>query len=556
MALTGSTSPVAPLRAAVALACRIWGAKDRSFLAAMAALALVLRLPRMGVRYWGDEAISIGIASHPLGQIPQYLRFDGSPPLYYFALHGWMRLFGSSAAATHTLSLLISLAAIPAAWWCAAALFGPPAARPAALLAAVSPYLTYYGTETRMYVLVGVLAMLSVTGWVRAVQSAAGEGRAWLALAVTASVALIYTHNWGLFLVVAMTGLGVVAAWWDRDAMLFRRSATYGGLVGVAFLPWLPSFWWQLHYTGAPWSPHPGVLDAVVDPLHVAFSWGAPVVAGAIAVAMLARRARAGNRERRSNGERRRNGERARPSPLAPSPPAPDRSPLAWAGAAVAVTVVLGWSASEVVHSWAPRYLGVAVVPGLVVMAGLFTAEAVRRRLLPIAVVAMVVTALPVLFDPPAAAMSKSNVAAVDAAVRPALSPGDLVITTALSELPLIAYYLPPGLRYATPIGLVSDPRIVNWDDLPARLQAADPTANLAALLRQIPAGGHVLLIDPLSWSSGGTPHQYQGLVAAEGIAVSVDVLQDPAYTVVETVRPHGGSIANPVEGILLRKTG
>lgn len=522
----------------------VWTAPRGKFLAAMCALALVLRLPRLGIRYWGDEAISIGIASHRLSQIPHYLRYDGSPPLYYVLLRGWMSAFGSSPVATHSLSLVISLVAIPVSWWCAKTVFGRGAARPAALLSAVMPYMVYYGTETRMYVLVAVISMLAVTGWVRAMQAPRGEGGRWLALAAGSSVAVLYTHNWGLFLVAALSGGGVAVAVWRHDRIAFRRSVLYAAVTGLAYLPWLPSFWWQLHYTGAPWAPRPSLVDFFVDPVHMAFSWAAPFVVAGVAVAALALRPGG------SPGER-----------GAAPPPTPQRqSRLSGLGPGVfviALTVLLGWVAAQFVHSWAPRYLGVAFGPAIVFMAGTFAATRRGRRLLPGVVAFMVITALPVLVDPPASAMSKSNVAAVDQAVSSEMAPGDLVITTALAQLPVISYYMPKDLVYATPMGVVHDPRIVDWDNLSVRLASADPTTALAALLRNVAVGGHVLLVDPLRWQSAATPRHFQGIVAAEGIAVSVDVLQDPAYSVVRTVRPHHpGSIANPVVGILLQKTG
>ena len=55
--------------------------------------------------YWIDEAISVGIASHPLTEIPGALRQDGSPPLYYLLLHEWMALVGTGEEETRALSL-------------------------------------------------------------------------------------------------------------------------------------------------------------------------------------------------------------------------------------------------------------------------------------------------------------------------------------------------------------------------------------------------------------------------------------------------------------------
>src|SRR5205823_3808789 len=59
-------------------------------LALLAAGSLLLRTGGLHAGYWIDEAIAVGIASHPLADIPRALAQDGSPPLYYVLLHGWM----------------------------------------------------------------------------------------------------------------------------------------------------------------------------------------------------------------------------------------------------------------------------------------------------------------------------------------------------------------------------------------------------------------------------------------------------------------------------------
>src|SRR5579884_1723112 len=136
---------------------------DRWVLAALALLSLTLRLPNLGRAYWVDEGISVGIASHPVAQLPKLLREDGSPPLFYLLLHFWLRLFGRSEAATHLLPLLISLIAIPVGYWAGREVFDRRAGLAAAALMATNPFLNWYSTETRMYTLVVVLATVGVT---------------------------------------------------------------------------------------------------------------------------------------------------------------------------------------------------------------------------------------------------------------------------------------------------------------------------------------------------------------------------------------------------------
>ncbi|MGH9095276.1 MAG: hypothetical protein ACRDXE_08960, partial [Acidimicrobiales bacterium] len=61
-----------------------WQARwDGAVVALLVTFAALLRVVNLGRGYWVDEGISIGIASHPVDQIPHLLRLDGSPPLFY-----------------------------------------------------------------------------------------------------------------------------------------------------------------------------------------------------------------------------------------------------------------------------------------------------------------------------------------------------------------------------------------------------------------------------------------------------------------------------------------
>ncbi len=82
--------------------------------ALLALWSLFLRTRAIGGSYWIDEGISVGVASHPLTEIPGVLQQDGSPPLYYLLLHAWMRPFGTAESSTHGLSLLFALLCVPA----------------------------------------------------------------------------------------------------------------------------------------------------------------------------------------------------------------------------------------------------------------------------------------------------------------------------------------------------------------------------------------------------------------------------------------------------------
>src|SRR3954468_6315426 len=192
-AVGGARTPSAVVpRAGIAVWCGLSG---------LVALSALVRTRELGVGLWLDEGLSIGIADRPLADIPGVLRQDGSPPLYYLLLHGWMGLLGRSEAATHALSLLFALLAIPVAFWAARRLLGERAAWVAALLTALNPFLSDYAQETRMYSLLVLLALITAACWLRAL---AVVGPAHVRRGPTlgfslAYAAMLYTHNWALF---------------------------------------------------------------------------------------------------------------------------------------------------------------------------------------------------------------------------------------------------------------------------------------------------------------------------------------------------------------------
>ena len=166
-----SMATIAPRRPAWRLPGTVAGsARLRAPLAVgvLVLLSVLLRTRNFGVGFWIDEGLSVGIADRPLSDIPAALRLDGSPPLYYALLHAWISVFGDSETATHALSLLFTVLAVPAAWWAARGLFGETAGLAAALLAATNPFLTHYAQETRMYALVALLGVLACGAFGRA----------------------------------------------------------------------------------------------------------------------------------------------------------------------------------------------------------------------------------------------------------------------------------------------------------------------------------------------------------------------------------------------------
>jgi hypothetical protein len=97
----------------------------------------------------------------------------------------------------------------------------------------------------------------------------------------------------------------------------------------------------------------------------------------------------------------------------------------------------------------------------------------------------------------------KSNVREVAEAIAPSLRPGDLVVATQPEQVPVLNYYLPDGLRYATLTGPVRDVGVTDWRDGVERLRATSAERDLEPVLDALEPGRRLALIVPTIYAIG-----------------------------------------------------
>ena len=419
-------------------------------------LSLFVRSRQLHAGFWIDEGISVGIAHEHWTSIPHLLRQDGSPPLYYMLLGIWVRLFGDSEAATHTLSLVFGLACVPLAFFAARAVFGRPAALAATVLAALDPFLTYYAQETRMYELEALLSLVVAWSYVEGILRGR---RAWAPVFVVSTALLAYSHNWGLFL---CAGLAAATVAFARDRLRLFGVAAAG--VAVLYAPWVPTLLSQARHTGAPWSTRPSFHDLFLS-AGIVIGGDAPYVAlvlvGGAALAGLVVHQR--TRERRE---------------------------IAALLTVIAVTVVIAFVASQISPAWTARYFAVIFGP-VVILAGQAIA---RARGLGVATL----VALVFLFAGYSVKNDKENAKGITAGTLPYLKTGELIISTHPEQVPVLRYYLGPGYRWATTLGPQPDPLIFDWRDAVSRLKAVKEQPTIDALLETVPPGGQFVVFEPV----------------------------------------------------------
>ena len=480
---------------------------------------------------WLDEALSVNIARLPLGQIPEALRQDGHPPLYYVLLHFWT-VVDTSNWWVRALSALIAFAGFPLAYLVGRRIGSRVAgdalgARRTGLLMlavyAVVPYGVRYGAETRMYSLV-IVEVLAAYLLVDNLWSGRTTGRNRVLSAVglaLATTALLWTHYWSMWLI---GSVGLVALW---QSVRGRSSETrtgarwsVGAMVagGVLFAPWLPTMLYQSAHTGTPWGksfrPTTMLLVAVVDFAGGSFAEAqllSYLLVGLVVAALVVRAVRN---------------------------PAPElvlgARPLPRVRTEVGVllfTLGVAWAVSVVASgTFASRYASVVYPLFLAaVAAGIALARTPRATAVLLVVVlagSSVATAVEVRADRSQSGVVAERILADEARVGATTSPVVVVCPDQLG--PSVGRALsrrsPSGWPQVVPFPDAGNPDLVDWVDYKLRNAAADPARFVAELTADLPPSTTVYLAANNSYKT------FEG--KCEGVATALAKDRDPELLV------------------------
>ena len=204
-------------------------------------LAALLRFFRIGAQsLWADEGNSVAMAGRTLAEISAAAAADIHPPLYYWLLNLWVRVFGDSETALRSLSAIWGIILVWLVYQIAVRLFDRRTALLATFFAAISPFLIYYSQEARMYEMLAALAALLYYGLVRfilhesIVLPADGTGKSIsfsglaTGIIVLASITGLYTH----YTFVAIVGLATLVY------LLWIANSRRRGFVKIRLLHW------------------------------------------------------------------------------------------------------------------------------------------------------------------------------------------------------------------------------------------------------------------------------------------------------------------------------
>jgi uncharacterized membrane protein len=449
------------------------------------AVGLLLRFwTRSGL--WLDEALTVDIARLPLHEIPNALKHDGAPPLYYYLLHFWISLFGQSNVAVRSLSGVIAVITLPVGWLCGKRFGGRAVGWTVLVLLASAPFAVYYATESRMYALVILLTGLGFLALQRAVLAPRPSNLVAVA-AVTA--ALLYAQYWSLYLV-GMVGVWLVVSIVRSRHRGHPEAAPWAALVAVAvggllFVPWLPTFVYQARHTGTPWAAPPNFSAVINAVTGFTDNQGSTLATGTnqgrlLAIIYFAMLALAlfgvGKTDRIIELDL-------------------HTRPRARGTTFVVVGTLFAAIAGGILTSsaFSSRYAAVVFLPLLLLIA-LGTTTLLSPRIRVVVVGIAVVAGLVSSFQN--VTTQRTQAGQVAAAINAQAKPGD-VVAFCPDQLGPAVYR---QVQHTSQYDMLTYPRrtgpaIVDWVDYASAVQSADPAAFADALIKAVPPGGHIWLV-------------------------------------------------------------
>jgi uncharacterized membrane protein len=186
--------------------------------------------------FWGDEAWTALISQLSLKEITTTTAQDFHPPLYYFLVHFWIKLFGNSEVAIRLLSVLFWILTSFVLYKLCLCFWEKRLAIFTTILSLTNPFIFTYALEARSYELLILLTVTSVFCLLKALENS----QSWGIFYLLTAVAGVYTHHYMWFVILAQ---GIYVFIFDR-VHLKRLIPLFLG-VFFFYLPWLPVFFQQ-----------------------------------------------------------------------------------------------------------------------------------------------------------------------------------------------------------------------------------------------------------------------------------------------------------------------
>ncbi|MGO8944022.1 MAG: glycosyltransferase family 39 protein [Syntrophobacteraceae bacterium] len=221
-------------------------------------LSSFLRLYHLdGRNIWSDEAFSIKFAELKVCQI--FFLQENTPPLYWTVLHWWIQLFGTSESSVRLPSAIFGILSVLVMYKIGRLLFDVEAGRLSSLLLSISVFHISYSQEARTYSLSVLLTLLSMYFFLKVLKDMSRNNVIGYALS---SILLLYSHIYGLFIIIAQNTYYVVLSFLSKESKQLnpRRWILIQCVIIALFVPWIGILLTAIHKVeNGFWIPTPNI---------------------------------------------------------------------------------------------------------------------------------------------------------------------------------------------------------------------------------------------------------------------------------------------------------
>lgn len=183
-----------------------------------------------------DEAQSLFQTNRDMAGVLNLVAQDVHVPLYHTLLHYWQILFGNDIFTARIMSLVFFVLLIPAVYVLARYIYNWQVGLFAALLVTISPFLSWYGSEARMYSLLALLTVLHQFAFLKLFRE--GKSIHWILFTLTAILG-IYTHYFFAFVLLCEALFFLLYRHDFAAKKAFRKFVVSTIFVAAALVPWL-----------------------------------------------------------------------------------------------------------------------------------------------------------------------------------------------------------------------------------------------------------------------------------------------------------------------------
>ena len=218
-----------------------------------------LRLFRLGDgNLWWDEALAVWAVRKGFFGATLWTAGDVHPPLYFWSLWAWTQFAGESEFAIRALSAALGVLSVAAVYSLGRLIGGRAVGGLGALLTGLSRFHVWWSQETRMYMLAGLMGVLSLyffVRWIRRESPCPPSGRIdrcppslLLAFYVLASLGALYSVLLMGALVLAENVVVLTArfCWRGRRRALLRKWTLAQAAILFGMSPWLALSWGRM----------------------------------------------------------------------------------------------------------------------------------------------------------------------------------------------------------------------------------------------------------------------------------------------------------------------